>query len=540
MEMLELPGYEVIGRIGQGGMATVYKARQISLDRIVAVKVLTRSMLPDAQALERFQQEAQAAARINHPGIVQVHDYGERAGVAYLVMEFIEGHSVGELLETRGRMPVVEALAIAENMAEALAHAWNRARLIHCDIKPDNVMITTHGVVKVMDLGLSRIIGRHVPGEDDTIIGTPNYASPEQALGDPDLDCRTDLYSLGATLYHMLTGIMPFGGSPGSSAMDKHVSEFLPDPIDVNADISAPAAWLLEKLMVKDKAKRVATWEDVVADLEQVKGSRYPLPPMPEAGSSTVRRSAKRPQPVRGPAGPAAGTEAMRLVPAVRPPLVVRKPQAQPVAIVVGKETSDLERAVITFVALVCAVVVVYSLAVWKAGRQRMSSALKKNPPAAVERPAQRAPAPTPRPVAANPVQVPAPAPAAAPVRSPDTPASTPPPPSTPVPPRPTPAQRQDVREPAATPAVAAVAWDRETFNKGAVLFNGALESYQAYQATRRNPGVLGEVEADCRQAIALFESVKDQAPKEMHLDQHIRNCYRLIEDSRQSRTVVR
>jgi serine/threonine-protein kinase len=529
MEMFELPGYEVIGRIGQGGMAAVYKARQVSLDRIVAVKVLTRSMLPDTQALERFKQEAKAAARINHPGIVQVHDYGEREGGAYIVMEYIEGHSLGELLENRGRMPAVEALAIAENVAEALAHAWDRARLIHCDIKPDNVMITSHGVVKVMDLGLSRIMGRHAAGEEDTIIGTPNYASPEQALGDPDIDFRTDIYSLGATLYHMLTGIMPFAGSPGSSAMDKHVTDFVPDPVDVNAEIAAPLAWLLEKMMAKDKALRVATWQAVLDDIELVRGGKYPAPPLPETGGSTVRRSPKRTVPARTPAGTAPGTDAIRVAPSARTPLLVRKPQAQPVEIVVGKESKDLERAVITFVALLCAAAAAYAIVVWQAGRQRMRTLWLKDAPVAERskdhRPRHSAPPrEEPRPAPARPAD---PAPAAPPAAPPS---PQPSPPEVRAPPAPA--------SPSAVPSAELPPWDRASYNRAALLFNGALESYQTYQQTRRNPQVLRKVEEDCRAAIALFEPLRVGAPRDVRIDEHVRNCYRLIEDARQSRKV--
>lgn len=300
-ESFQLAGYEMLGKLGQGGMSMVWKARQLSLDRLVAIKTLAAEYLPDAVARERFQQEARAAARLSHPGIVQVFDAGVAGDVPYIVMEFVDGQSLGDVLEKEGKLPEEKALRMAQAVAEALGYAWQKDCIIHCDIKPDNLLISRNGEVKITDLGLARFIGLHrraAPG-GDTIVGTPNYTAPEQAEGLPDLDCRADIYSLGATLYHMVTGELPFANSTGSSAMERHINEFLADPIDVEPSLSSNVAWLIEKMMVKDRAFRPMFWNAVQEDIVAVLAGGPPGDPLPEAGKSTVLRSERRGEAVR-------------------------------------------------------------------------------------------------------------------------------------------------------------------------------------------------------------------------------------------------
>ncbi|MBW7908513.1 MAG: protein kinase [Kiritimatiellae bacterium] len=294
----QLAGYEILEKLGEGGMSVVWKGRQLSLDRLVAIKVLSAEYLPDTEARERFQQEARAAARLNHPGIVQVFDAGVANGFPYIAMEYVEGRTLGDLLIGGNKLLESEALRMAEATGRALAYAWEKDCIVHCDIKPDNIMLATDGSVKLTDLGLARFIGLHRHSAHGTsIVGTPNYTAPEQAQGVPDLDCRADIYSLGATLYHLVTGTLPFAGSPGSSAMDRHVNEFLADPMDIEPTLSSNAAWLIEKMMVKNRAFRPMFWNAVLEDIAEVRSGHAPKPPLPEPGESTVLRSALREKP---------------------------------------------------------------------------------------------------------------------------------------------------------------------------------------------------------------------------------------------------
>lgn len=349
----------MLGKLGQGGMSTVWKARQLSLDRLVAIKTLAAEYLPDAVARERFQQEARAAARLSHPGIVQVYDAGVAGDVPYIVMEFVDGRSLGDVLEMDGKLPEEKALRMALSVAEALGYAWQKDCIIHCDIKPDNLLISKNGEVKVTDLGLARFIGlrrRATPG-GDTIVGTPNYTAPEQAEGLPDLDCRADIYSLGATLYHMVTGRLPFANSVGSSAMERHINEFLADPIDVEPSLSQNGAWLIEKMMVKDRAFRPMFWNAVQEDIAAVLDGDPPKDPLPEPGRSTVMRSERRVAP--------AHTAAK----ATKPGAIKTPPRKRLVAVASGPTTyvpppkqppSELARALIQLLALLGVAIVLY------------------------------------------------------------------------------------------------------------------------------------------------------------------------------------
>ena len=183
-ESFHLPGYDILEKIGEGGTSSVWKARQLSLDRLVAIKVLDSALQLDPAALTRFRQEAQAAARLKHASIVQVYDTGEMDGRPFLVMEYVDGYTVGDLLQRSGPLTESNALLVTEAVAHALAYAWDKDCIIHLDIKPDNVLVESDGGIKVTDLGLARFIGmQRRRAEDDIIIGTPNYVSPEQAEG---------------------------------------------------------------------------------------------------------------------------------------------------------------------------------------------------------------------------------------------------------------------------------------------------------------------------------------------------------------------
>jgi serine/threonine protein kinase len=291
-----IPGFEILKLVGRGGMGAVYLARQQSLDRPVAVKILPAHLAENPSYLQRFKQEACAAAKVKHHGLVQVLDAGEYGGIFYYVMEFINGETTAQRLHRKGRLDQENALMIAESVAVALEHAWAEARLVHRDIKPDNILIDSDGTVKVADLGLAKLLDQEAASItiSQALIGTPHYCSPEQARGDSDVDCRTDIYGLGATLYHFVVGRPPFADTSGIAAMVRALTDYLPDPVDCHPDIPMPVAWLIEKMMARDRNDRQNNWHETLDDIEQVMQGRLPCSqPLPPR-ASTVKRSARR------------------------------------------------------------------------------------------------------------------------------------------------------------------------------------------------------------------------------------------------------
>ena len=290
----KLPNFEVLGLLGRGGMASVWKARQISLDRYVAVKILSSSFSTDPEDIQRFRQEARTAAQLKHPGIVQIYDANFSNGVYYFVMELVDGYTMGDLLRRKGQIGEADALIVAESVAVALDYAWSHYQMVHCDIKPDNIMVDADGTIKVTDLGLCRSVtlikGGHA-GNAEEILGTPAYMSPEQVYGSEKLDCRSDIYALGATLYHMVTGRMLFQGKTDDEMIHCHVDDSqAPDVRDFVPEVSSVFVLLLEKMLAKDPNHRHHDWKLVLADLSRVREGRPPWPALlPPFGSSMKR-----------------------------------------------------------------------------------------------------------------------------------------------------------------------------------------------------------------------------------------------------------
>jgi serine/threonine-protein kinase len=283
-----IEGFEIVGLLGQGGMATVWKARQRSLNRLVAIKVLSANVANEPDDLLRFCEEARATAKISHPGIVQAYDavFAEKL---YFVMELIDGYTVGQWLRRKGSIPFPEALLVAESVAAALDYAWEQIGMIHCDLKPDNIMVDADGTVKVADLGLSQ---RHLAQMDltDEVLGTPHYMSPEQIQGGA-LDCRSDIYAMGATLYHMLTGRFLFDGKP-TAVLDAHLEKAAPSLRQANPEIPAGVALLVEKMLSKSPQDRQQNWRQVVDDLQRI-GQDLPPADVSAACVSSMERDAE-------------------------------------------------------------------------------------------------------------------------------------------------------------------------------------------------------------------------------------------------------
>ena len=289
-----LPNFEVLGLLGRGGMASVWKARQISLDRYVAVKILSSAFATDAEDIRRFREEARTAAQLKHPGIVEVYDANFSDGVYYFVMELVDGYTMGDLLRRKGRVTEEDSLIVAENVAVALDYAWTHFQMVHCDIKPDNIMVDADGTVKVTDLGLCRsvtLIKGESKGDADEILGTPAYMSPEQVYGSEKLDCRSDIYELGATLYHMVTGRMLFQGKTDDEMIHCHVEQAqAPDIREFVSHVSPAFVLFLEKMLAKDASHRPRDWKLVLADLKRVREGHPPWPALlPPFGSSMKR-----------------------------------------------------------------------------------------------------------------------------------------------------------------------------------------------------------------------------------------------------------
>ncbi|MEI6646588.1 MAG: serine/threonine-protein kinase [bacterium] len=270
---VNLPNFEMLELLGKGGMAAVWKARQISLDRMVAVKILATSFVETEEDLKQFRQEARTAAQLKHPNIVQVYDANFSNGSCYFVMELVEGYTMGDWLRRKKSMPVEDALIIAESVAVALDYAWNFHAMVHCDIKPDNIMADADGTVKVTDLGLCKTFSRIKDNTNisDDIWGTPAYMSPEQIYGTTHLDCRSDIYSLGASLYHLITGRSLFIGLDDENIMRAHVGQSqAPDPRIFVPHIKMSVVTLLERMLAKHPDNRYQDWKEVLRDLHLI------------------------------------------------------------------------------------------------------------------------------------------------------------------------------------------------------------------------------------------------------------------------------
>src|SRR5215211_3377458 len=276
-------------------MAEVWKGRDRVLNRTVAIKTLLPQFARDGNFVDRFRREAQAAARLNHPGIVSVFDSGD-GDEPYIVMQFIEGRTLADFLASGKKLEPMDAAKIAEDIAEALAAAHAHG-VIHRDIKPANVMVTREGQVAVMDFGIARLIaGPETAPQTSAVLGTASYLSPEQAQGQP-VDARTDIYSLGVVLYEMLTGRPPFTGESPMAIAYKQVNATPPTPSSINPDIPPELDAIAMRALSKNPANRYQTGQEFAEDLERARtgGEVKATPLLPVGGEATQVIS--RPQP---------------------------------------------------------------------------------------------------------------------------------------------------------------------------------------------------------------------------------------------------
>jgi len=274
----QIPGYKVLGKLGAGAMAVVYKAKQLSLDRTVAIKVLPKRFSENSEYVERFYKEGRAAAKLNHNNIVQAFDVGEAGGYHYFVMEYVEGKTLHDDLVAGKVFAEDEALDIIIQVAHALAHAHS-CGLIHRDIKPKNIMINSEGIVKLADMGLARMTTdiEAAKTEAGKAYGTPYYIAPEQIRGEIDIDGRADIYGLGATFYNMVTGRVPFMADDPAEVMKKHLNEKLIPPDHINTSLSVGTSEVIEIMMAKQKQDRYDNIEELLMDLEAIRSGQPPL-----------------------------------------------------------------------------------------------------------------------------------------------------------------------------------------------------------------------------------------------------------------------
>jgi eukaryotic-like serine/threonine-protein kinase len=254
-------------KIGSGGMSTVYRAFDGTLERWVAIKLMHREISSDSDQLERFRREARAVASLNHPHVVTVIDFGEDDDHPYIVFEYVEGENLKDRLRRAGRLPVSEAVAYAIEIGRALecAHAH---RLVHRDVKPQNVLIDLEGRAKVTDFGIARSLEAEGLTATGRVLGTTDYVAPEQALGE-DTTAQSDVYSLGICLFEMLTGDVPFKADSQVAVAMKHVKDPLPDIRMRRPEISAALASVVDRACAKETANRYASAHEMVHELEQ-------------------------------------------------------------------------------------------------------------------------------------------------------------------------------------------------------------------------------------------------------------------------------
>ena len=284
-----IEGYEIQSKLGQGAMGSVYRAKQVSLDRIVALKILSPRLAKDKSYVRRFLTEARSVAKLNHANIIQGIDVGESNKHFYFAMEYVDGVTLIEILREEGPFEEKRALEIMESIAEALDHA-HRNGLVHRDVKPDNIMVTQAGDAKLCDLGLAKSATKGASATNvGNVVGTPHYIAPEQARGEHHVDIRVDIYSLGATLFHILTGRTPYSGENPTVVMTKHLTDPVDDVRGIRPELSEGVAFLVYKMMAKSAEDRYQTPAELLEDVHTIMRGKTPAQLLATFGPKRAR-----------------------------------------------------------------------------------------------------------------------------------------------------------------------------------------------------------------------------------------------------------
>jgi len=259
---IAVEGFELEQSLGEGSMGAVYRARDLMTGQIVALKVLYPYLAGNVTYIQRFLAEADAAMRLDHPNIVKVLRSGCSGLTHFIAMEYVEGHDLREVIAREGMLDEATVAAIGLCVASALHYAWQEQRLIHRDIKPENLVIANDGMVKVCDLGIAKRMVDGVPVLTRTglSLGSPHYIAPEQARGEKEIDCRVDIYALGATLYHAVTGCTVHQADSEFGLMIKHATVPVRDPREIRPTLSDEFATLLRQMLELDRGRRIADW----------------------------------------------------------------------------------------------------------------------------------------------------------------------------------------------------------------------------------------------------------------------------------------
>jgi serine/threonine protein kinase len=285
--------YEILGKLGEGAMGIVYRARDGAIGRVVALKMLSAELGAEDELHKRFEREAEAIGRLSHPNVVTVYDLGESEGQLYMAMELLEGDDLRSLIEQRVEVPLADRVRILVQICEGLAYAHSRG-VVHRDIKPANIVVTSGGRVKILDFGLARVATRATITRKGMILGTPDYMAPEQAMGKL-VDRRSDVFSSGSVFYEFLTGEKPFKGKTLHAVLFQIIQE-QPDPVlTLNPELPTRLAAVVHRMLVKDPEKRYPSMDEVGRDLHDMHvalrrtRSRSVLPQPPAAGGEEVR-----------------------------------------------------------------------------------------------------------------------------------------------------------------------------------------------------------------------------------------------------------
>jgi len=311
--------YQLLERLGSGGMATVYSAHDLTLERTVAIKILRRDYSGDPDFRQRFHQEAKAAARLSHPNIVTVHDFGLYADQLFIVLEYVPGTDLKSLLKQRGRFDIPEATTLILQACAGIGYA-HRAGLIHCDVKPQNMLVTPDGRMKVLDFGIARALATISPDEKtDVVWGSPQYFSPEQAAGAAPSPA-SDVYSLGVVFYEMLTGRLPFVGNTAEKLAELHRQALPPSPRKFNPAIPVALEQIILKVLAKEPAARYRSADQLGRVLEHYS---YPQPDeaggYPTNGAASTRPANSAPWPPQATTPPIVAPRAVPVQPSYQP-----------------------------------------------------------------------------------------------------------------------------------------------------------------------------------------------------------------------------
>ncbi len=334
--------YKITGELGKGGMATVFLAHDPNFDRDVAVKVMPHALLHDDTFRARFEREAKVIAKLEHAAIVPVYDFGEEDGQPYLVMRYMPGGSLSDRLADRS-LTLDESLKIIEQLAPALDEA-HRKGVVHRDLKPGNILFDQHGSAAIADFGIAKLTQESVALTGSTTIGTPAYMSPEQARGDSVIDGRSDVYSLGAILFQMLTGRLPYDADTPMGMAVRHITDPVPQILEANPELPTGCDVLIRKAMAKDPADRFADVEAMAAALKAVAGGESladtigVLPPGVGEDPETVRLDKVGASPTRG-ASATAGADHTEMLERARTVIStavgkIEKPQLKPIQVI--------------------------------------------------------------------------------------------------------------------------------------------------------------------------------------------------------------